>query len=75
MASFALAPQGTVRLTVEARPRAGAVCIRFEEAFLHASPEEAAVLMLDLERALMQLKLAGSTAPQYTTALSQQVAA
>lgn len=74
MAALALASQGPI--TAEARLRAGVVCIQLPSGgYLHASPEEAARLAQDIERALMQLKLASSTAQQYTTALSQQVAA
>lgn len=69
MAALALASQGPI--TAEARPRAGVVCIQLPSgAYLHANPEEAARLAQDIERALVELRMADATAQQYANALT-----
>ncbi|WP_312681000.1 hypothetical protein [Stenotrophomonas chelatiphaga] len=69
MAALALASQGPI--TAEARPRAGVVCIQLpSDGYLHANPEEAARLAQDIERALVELRMADTTAQQYANALT-----
>lgn len=74
MAALALASQGPI--TAEARLRAGVVCIQLPSGgYLHANPEEAARLAQDIERSLTELRMADTTAAEYTAALAQQAAA
>lgn len=69
MAAFALAAQGPI--AVEARPRSGVVCIQMPGgAYLHASPEEAAQLAQGITCALIDLRMANTTAQQYADALT-----